>query len=114
MRLHTVELSLLAYGLTLVSATALTYQLDASEKACFYSYVDSPPAKIAFYFAVSIFDYSVMMFGIMGGIWVAGLKSCVVACCSIIMWTGAEFYMIFLAGTIGRLLRRRLLGRRPW
>ncbi|KKZ61630.1 hypothetical protein EMCG_03815 [[Emmonsia] crescens] len=52
MRLHTVGLSLVAYGLTLVSATALTYQLDASEKSCFYSYVDSPPAKIAFYFAV--------------------------------------------------------------
>ncbi|PGH35752.1 ubiquitin carboxyl-terminal hydrolase 7 [[Emmonsia] crescens] len=65
MRLHTVELSLLAYGLTLVSATALTYQLDASEKACFYSYVDSPPAKIAFYFAVQSggsfdVDYSVV------------------------------------------------------
>lgn len=58
MRLRTVVLGSLAHGLTYVSATALTYLLDASEKACFYSYVDSPPAKIAFYFAVSISDNS--------------------------------------------------------
>ncbi|OJD23117.1 hypothetical protein ACJ73_05536 [Blastomyces percursus] len=65
MRLHTVALSLLAYGFSLVSATALTYKLDASEKACFYSFVNQPPAKIAFYFAVQSggsfdVDYSVV------------------------------------------------------
>ncbi|OAX79375.1 hypothetical protein ACJ72_06305 [Emergomyces africanus] len=64
MRSHTVVASLLVYGLTLVSATALTYKLDASERACFYSYVEHPPAKIAFYFAVQSggsfdVDYSV-------------------------------------------------------
>ncbi|EEH21884.2 hypothetical protein PABG_04100 [Paracoccidioides brasiliensis Pb03] len=67
MRLHTVVLSLLALPcwLTVVSATALTYKLDASEKACFYTYVESPPAKVAFYFAVQSggsfdVDYSVV------------------------------------------------------
>ncbi|PGH27121.1 hypothetical protein AJ80_01077 [Polytolypa hystricis UAMH7299] len=35
-----------------VSATALTFQLDASEKACFYTWIEQPPVKVAFYFAV--------------------------------------------------------------
>ena len=38
---------------TLVSSTALTYNLAANEKACFYTLVSSQGAKLAFYFAVS-------------------------------------------------------------
>lgn len=38
--------------LRLCSATALTYKLEASEKACFYSNVEQPNTKVAFYFAV--------------------------------------------------------------
>ncbi|EAS31058.3 emp24/gp25L/p24 family protein [Coccidioides immitis RS] len=65
MRLFTFVLGLLAYIVSSVSATALTYKLDASEQACFYKWVDSPPAKIAFYFAVQSggsfdIDYSVV------------------------------------------------------
>jgi ubiquitin carboxyl-terminal hydrolase 7 len=37
----------------IVSATALTYKLNANEKACFFSSVEHSGAKIAFYFAVS-------------------------------------------------------------
>ena len=37
----------------MVSGTALTYKLDANEKACFYAQVDQRDVKIAFYFAVS-------------------------------------------------------------
>jgi hypothetical protein len=36
-----------------VSATALTYRLEANEKACFYTNVEQANAKVAFYFAVS-------------------------------------------------------------
>lgn len=53
MRLLTISLGLLAYMVSLVSATALTYKLAAHEKACFYSNVSQKGAKIAFYFAVS-------------------------------------------------------------
>ncbi|KAK2736863.1 hypothetical protein FQN55_001358 [Onygenales sp. PD_40] len=66
MRLSTLAASVLAVvGAGTVAATALTYQLEASEKACFYSYVDKPPSKIAFYFAVQSggsfdVDYSVV------------------------------------------------------
>jgi hypothetical protein len=35
-----------------VTATALTYRLEANEKACFYTNVDASNAKVAFYFAV--------------------------------------------------------------
>lgn len=35
-----------------VTATALTYRLEANEKACFYTDVDQANAKVAFYFAV--------------------------------------------------------------
>lgn len=37
-----------------VSATALTYRLEANEKACFYTEVEQANAKVAFYFAVSL------------------------------------------------------------
>ncbi|KAF9937815.1 hypothetical protein BGZ75_002957 [Mortierella antarctica] len=35
-----------------VEATALTYNVAAHEKACFYTWADVPKKKIAFYFAV--------------------------------------------------------------
>jgi len=35
-----------------VEATALTYKIDANEKACFYAWVDNVGEKLAFYFAV--------------------------------------------------------------
>lgn len=38
--------------ITLVSATALTYQLSAHEEACFFTHVEKKDSKIAFYFAV--------------------------------------------------------------
>ncbi|KAI9647183.1 hypothetical protein NHQ30_003566 [Ciborinia camelliae] len=44
--------SLLACISPLVSATSLTFQLSANEKACFYSHNEKPGSKIAFYFAV--------------------------------------------------------------
>lgn len=34
-------------------ATALTYNVAAHEKACFYTWADVPGKKVAFYFAVS-------------------------------------------------------------
>ncbi|KAF9557984.1 hypothetical protein EC968_007332 [Mortierella alpina] len=47
----------LLFSLTLlphqrVEATALTYNVAAHEKACFYTWADVPKKKIAFYFAV--------------------------------------------------------------
>lgn len=45
--------SLLAYCATAVSATALTYQLEAHERACFFTDVKDKGTKVAFYFAVS-------------------------------------------------------------
>ncbi|PBP17282.1 hypothetical protein BUE80_DR011993 [Diplocarpon rosae] len=52
-----MNFSILAFGLLaclspLVSATALTYKVGASEKACFFSFVEQKGAKLAFYFAV--------------------------------------------------------------
>jgi hypothetical protein len=35
-----------------VEATALSYKIDANERACFYAWVDKVGEKIAFYFAV--------------------------------------------------------------
>ncbi|KAI9744186.1 MAG: hypothetical protein M1818_002338 [Claussenomyces sp. TS43310] len=43
---------LLATLVSLASATALTYQLNANEQACFFTSVEDKGAKIAFYFAV--------------------------------------------------------------
>lgn len=34
------------------TATALSYQVQANEKACFYTHIAHPPLKVAFYFAV--------------------------------------------------------------
>lgn len=35
------------------NATALTYNLAANEKACFYIWADKPGKKLGFYFAVT-------------------------------------------------------------
>ena len=56
-----MKLGLLACGLiaslsSVVSATALTYKLLANEKACFFTSVEQKGAKVAFYFAVSVFN----------------------------------------------------------
>lgn len=52
MRLAALAIGLLATFASNVAATALTYKLEANEKACFHSYVDHPISKIAYYFAV--------------------------------------------------------------
>jgi hypothetical protein len=52
MRLLLLAYGILAYAISLASATALTYKLAPNEKACFFSWVDQKDAKIAFYFAV--------------------------------------------------------------
>lgn len=53
MRFHSLLLGLLATAIPLVTATALTYNLEANEKACFYAQVEQVNSKVAFYFAVS-------------------------------------------------------------
>ncbi|RJE25186.1 Endosomal cargo receptor Erp3 [Aspergillus sclerotialis] len=65
MRLQSLALGLLATLVSSVSATALTYKVEASEKACFYTNVEQMNSKIAFYFAVQSggsfdIDYSVV------------------------------------------------------
>ncbi|KAF2125289.1 supernatant protein factor, C-terminal domain-containing protein [Dothidotthia symphoricarpi CBS 119687] len=62
--LLTLATTLLAYS-TAVCATALTYRLEAHEKACFFAQVDHKGTKVAFYFAVQSggsfdVDYSVV------------------------------------------------------
>lgn len=52
MRVENILCGLLATVVPLVSATALTYRVDASEKACFYADVPQKDTKVAFYFAV--------------------------------------------------------------
>ncbi|OAL71364.1 hypothetical protein A7D00_4265 [Trichophyton violaceum] len=57
---------LFAFAVSSVYGTALTYKLDAAEKACFYSWIDKPPAKVAFYFAVQSggsFDIDFSVYG---------------------------------------------------
>ena len=44
---------LIAFLVTNVAATALTYNLLAHEKACFYAQTKNDNEKVAFYFAVS-------------------------------------------------------------
>lgn len=53
MKLTAFTCGLLACLVNQVAATALTYKLGASEKACFYATTVKPDEKIAFYFAVS-------------------------------------------------------------
>ncbi|KAF2703012.1 hypothetical protein K504DRAFT_539216 [Pleomassaria siparia CBS 279.74] len=64
MRTFLALISLLACFTSSVCATALTYKLDAHEKACFFATVEHKGTKIAFYFAVQSggsfdVDYSV-------------------------------------------------------
>ncbi|KAF2269586.1 hypothetical protein CC78DRAFT_529325 [Lojkania enalia] len=65
MRTFAAFLSLLALYIGAVHATALTYKLEAHEKACFFTNVEHKGTKIAFYFAVQSggsfdIDYSVV------------------------------------------------------
>ncbi|KAF2105657.1 emp24/gp25L/p24 family/GOLD-domain-containing protein [Lophiotrema nucula] len=58
-------LAIISSLLAAVSATALTYKLEAHEKACFFSNVENKGTKVAFYFAVQSggsfdVDYSVV------------------------------------------------------
>lgn len=53
MRLPLFLAGLIACMIGNVAATALTYQLTANEKACFYASTKKEGEKIAFYFAVS-------------------------------------------------------------
>lgn len=53
MRFTALVIGLLACLVSSVTATALTYRLEANEKACFYKFVDQRNTKVAFYFAVS-------------------------------------------------------------
>ncbi|KAJ4346752.1 uncharacterized protein N0V89_010684 [Didymosphaeria variabile] len=52
MRTFAALTGLLAYCATTVSATALTYRLEAHERACFFTNVETKGTKVAFYFAV--------------------------------------------------------------
>jgi hypothetical protein len=52
MRFTALLIGLLAYLVSSVTATALTYRLEANEKACFYKFVEQRNTKVAFYFAV--------------------------------------------------------------
>ncbi|KAK7750587.1 mRNA splicing protein [Diatrype stigma] len=52
MKATLLSVGLLAWIVSVVSATALTYKISANEKACFYTYSEKKGAKIAFYFAV--------------------------------------------------------------
>ncbi|KAF4635541.1 hypothetical protein G7Y89_g2549 [Cudoniella acicularis] len=77
MKFSTLSCSLLACLSPLVSATALTYKLQANEKACFYSNVDNKGAKVAFYFAVQAggsFDIDYEVLGPNGNIIMDGEK----------------------------------------
>jgi hypothetical protein len=60
-------LACLASLVSSVSATALTYRLEANEKACFYTNVEQANAKVAFYFAVS--TLSMFLFLMTRDIW---------------------------------------------
>jgi len=52
MQLPLISCGLLACLALQVSATALTYKLQAHEKACFFTATKTKGEKIAFYFAV--------------------------------------------------------------
>jgi hypothetical protein len=52
-----IILSALLLSPTTVTATSLTYKIDANEIACFYTWVENAGEKIAFYFAVYISLY---------------------------------------------------------
>ena len=52
MQLPALVYGLLTYFVAQAFATALTYKLEANEKACFYTGTKNKAEKIAFYFAV--------------------------------------------------------------
>lgn len=54
MHFATLVIGLLASLVSTVTATALTYRLEANEKACFYNHIEEVNTKVAFYFAVRI------------------------------------------------------------
>lgn len=54
MRATNIVAGLLATLIPSVSATALTYKLEAHEKACFHADVTQKDVKVAFYFAVCL------------------------------------------------------------
>lgn len=60
--LLTLVSALLAYC-TAVYATALTYRLEAHEKACFFAHAEHKGTKIAFYFAVCVFPWYTAFLG---------------------------------------------------
>ncbi|KAF2651268.1 hypothetical protein K491DRAFT_719974 [Lophiostoma macrostomum CBS 122681] len=65
MRTFLALASLLGFIASVVQATALTYKLEAHEKACFFANTEHKGTKIAFYFAVQSggsfdVDYSVV------------------------------------------------------
>jgi hypothetical protein len=62
MRIQSLILGLVATAIPSVSATALTYKLEANEKACFFAQVDQLDAKVAFYFAVSTLSLRAIWF----------------------------------------------------
>jgi hypothetical protein len=47
-------ISLLACLISTAYATALTYRLEAHEKACYFAQVEHKGTKLAFYFAVGV------------------------------------------------------------
>ncbi|KAI8933297.1 hypothetical protein NX059_009922 [Plenodomus lindquistii] len=70
MRLLSTLLTLGATLATTVHATALTYRLEAHEKACFFAHVENKGTKVAFYFAVQSggsFDVDYSVVGPVGG-----------------------------------------------
>ena len=64
MRTYFALAGLLAYFASLVSATALTYKLDAHERACFFTQVQHKGTKVAFYFAVRMLGGSCSRIGL--------------------------------------------------
>lgn len=55
-------LSVSTFSPAVVDATALTYNVAAHERACFYAWNDIPKKKIAFYFAVRTFFFLDLLF----------------------------------------------------
>lgn len=76
-----MRFALLAGLASLVSsatATALTYRLDANEKACFYTDIEELGSKVAFYFAVRILSSpSIRKFdAVVACLWQVADKTC--------------------------------------
>ena len=56
MRSFLAVAALLSFLLSYVSATALTYRMVPNEKSCFYAWVEEKGVKMAFYFAVRLYQ----------------------------------------------------------